>query len=75
MNVNKDGILITCLNGTFLNLYEILGKHYKNIQTIKPYNLISDIIGLFDNSFSIQKFIIKKWRYSNFSMGICNMLL
>ena len=57
MNVNKDGILITCLEGTFLNLYEIKGKNYKNIQTIKPYNLIDDIIGIFDNSLSIQKFI------------------
>ena len=57
MNVNKDGILITCLSGTFLNLYEIKGKKYKNIQTIRPYNLVRDIIGLFEGSFSIQKFI------------------
>ena len=34
MNINKDGILITCLYGTYLNLYEIKGKKYKNIQTI-----------------------------------------
>ena len=57
MNINKSGILITCLRGTFLNLYEIKGKNYKNIQTIKPYSLLSDIIGKFDDSFSIQKFI------------------
>ena len=57
MNINKDGILITCLSGTFLNLYEIKGKKYKNIQTIKPYTLFMDIIGIFDDSFSIQKFI------------------
>ena len=57
MNITKDGILITCLEGTFLNLYEINGKKYKNIQTIKPYSLIIDIIGKFDNSFSILKFV------------------
>ena len=57
MNINKDGILITCLSGTYLNLYEIKGKNYKNIQTIKPYSLLIDIIGIFDSSFSIQKFI------------------
>ena len=57
MNINKDGILITCLSGTFLNLYEIKGKEYKNIQTIKPYTLFLDIIGIFDDSFSIKKFI------------------
>ena len=45
------------LSGTFLNLYEIKGKKYKNIQTIKPYTLFMDIIGIFDDSFSIQKFI------------------
>ena len=56
MNINKDGILITCLRGIYLNLYEINGKNYKNIQTIKPYSLIIDIIGKFDDSFSIQKF-------------------
>ena len=57
MNINKDGILITCLSGTYLNLYEIKGKNYKNIQTIKPYSLFLDIIGKFDGSFSIKKFI------------------
>ena len=56
MNVTKDGILITCLSGTYLNLYEINGKKYKNIQTIKPYTFIIDIIGKFDDSFSILKF-------------------
>ena len=57
MNINKDGILIICLNGTYLNLYEIKGERYNNIQTIKPYSLLDDIIGKFDDSFSIQKFI------------------
>ena len=57
MNINKDGILITCSGGTYLNLYEIKGKKYKNIQTIRPYTLLDDIIGMFDDSFSIQKFI------------------
>ena len=57
MNINKDGILITCSGGTYLNLYEIKGKKYKNIQTIKPYTLLNEIIGIFDDSFSIQKFI------------------
>ena len=56
MNTTKDGILIICLDGTFLNLYEINGKKYKNIQTIKPYTLIYDIIGKFDNSYCILKF-------------------
>jgi hypothetical protein len=57
ININKDGILIACLDGTYLNLYEIKGKIYNNIQTIKPYNLLIDIVGKFDDSFSIQKFI------------------
>ena len=57
MNVNKDGILITCSGGTYVNLYEFKGKKYKNIQTIRPYSLKDDIIGIFDDSYSIQKFI------------------
>ena len=57
MNVNKDGILICCLAGTFINLYEIKGKNYKIFQTIKPYSFLINIIGKFDDSFSIQKFI------------------
>ena len=57
MNVNKGGILISCSNGTYVNLYEIKGKKYKIIQTIKPYSLLIDVIGKFDDSFSIQKFI------------------
>ena len=57
MNVTKDGILITCMDGTYLNLYEIKNKNYKNIQTIRPYSLFHDIIGMFDDSHSIQKFI------------------
>jgi len=57
MNINKDGILIVCLGGTYLNLYEIKGKKYHNIQTIRPYSLKNDIIGIFDGSYSIQKFI------------------
>ena len=57
MNINKDGILILCLSDTFINLYEIKGKKYKIIQVIKPYSLFYDIIGKFDHSFSILKFI------------------
>jgi len=72
MNINKDGILINCLDNTYINLYEIKGKRYNNIQTIKPYSLLCDIIGKFDRSFSIQKFIELKngdiailvWGYS-----------
>ena len=56
MNITKDGILIICLDGTFLNLYEINGKKYKNIQTIRPYTLIDDIIGKFGSSYCILKF-------------------
>ena len=57
MNVNKDGILITCSGGTYVNLYEFKGKKYTNIQTIRPYSLKDDSIGIFDDSYSIQKFI------------------
>jgi hypothetical protein len=57
MNVKKDGILITCLSGTFLNLYEIKSKEYKIIQTIKPCGFFIDVIGKISDSFSIQKFI------------------
>ena len=57
INVNKDGILISCLDGTFLNLYEIKGKKYKHIQTIRPYPLKIDIIGIFNGSFTILKYI------------------
>ena len=57
ININKDGILIVCLDGTYLNLYEIKGKKYHNIQTIRPYSLKIDIIGIFDGSYSIQKYI------------------
>jgi hypothetical protein len=57
MNINKDGTLITCLHKTYLNLYEIKGKKYKIVQTIKPYDLLRDIIGKFDDSFTILKFI------------------
>jgi len=72
MNINEDGILINCLNNTYLNLYEIKGKRYNNFQTIKPYSLLYDIISKFDQSFSIQKFIELKngdiailvWGYS-----------
>ena len=74
LNVNKDGILIVCLSGTYLNLYEIKNKKYKNIQTIRPYSLYYDIFGIFDDTYSIQKFIELKngnlailvWQY-----GIC----
>ena len=57
MNINRDGILITCMRGTYLNLYEIKGKRYSNIQTIRPYSLKIDIIGIFDGSYYIKKFI------------------
>jgi len=74
MNVTKDGILITCLVGTNINLYEIQNKKYKNIQTIRPYSLLGDFISLFDANYSIQKFVELKngklvflvWQY-----GIC----
>ena len=72
ININKDGILIVCLDGTYLNLYEIKGKKYHNIQTIKPYSLKNDIIGIFDGSYTILKYIELKngdiailvWAYS-----------
>ena len=67
MNVTKDGILIACMNGTYLNLYEIKDKKYKNIQTIRPYNLFIDFIGIFDDTYSIQKFIELK----NGNLAIC----
>ena len=57
MNINKDGILILCLNDTFINLYEIKGKKYNIIQVIKPYNLFYNIFGKFDHNFPILKFI------------------
>jgi len=57
MNINRDGILITCMRGTYVNLYEIKGKRYSNIQTIRPYSLKFDIIGIFDGAYYIKKFI------------------
>jgi len=57
ININKDGILITCLYGTHLHLYEIKGKRYTIIQTIKPYNFILNIIGKFSDLCIIQKYI------------------
>jgi len=57
MNVTRDGMLITCLGGIFVNLYEINGKEYKIIQTIKPYSFLMNIIAKYNGSFSIQKFI------------------
>ena len=57
MNVTKEGLLITCLQGTNINLYEIQNKKYKNIQTIRPYSLLGDFIALFDYQYSIQKFV------------------
>ena len=57
MNITKNGILITCLDSTYLNLYEIKGKKYKNIQTIRPYPLKIDFLKIFNNIFSISKFI------------------
>ena len=60
MNVNKDGILIMCSHGNYLNLYEIKGKNYKIIQVIKPYNFFFNFIDKFEifNGFClIQKFV------------------
>ena len=57
MNINRDGILITCMRGTYVNLYEIKGKRYSNIQTIRPYSLKFDVIGIFDDAYYIKKFI------------------
>ena len=57
MNVTKDGILITYIHGTYLNLYEIKNKKYKNIQTITPYSLFYEFVGIFEDIYSIQKFI------------------
>jgi hypothetical protein len=57
MNVTRDGLLITCLGGIFVNLYEINGKEYKNIQIIKPYSFLMNIIAKYNGSFSILKFI------------------
>ena len=57
MNVTRDGLLITCLKGTFVNLYEIKGKDYKNIQTIKPYSFLMNIIAKYNGTYSIRKFI------------------
>ena len=45
------------MNGTYLNLYEFKGKRYSNIQTIRPYNLKINIIGIFDNTYYIKKYI------------------
>ena len=72
MNITKDGILITCLNATYLNLYEIKGKTYSIIQTIIPYTFFHNIIGKMTDLFIIQKFIELKngdivfllWQYA-----------
>ena len=56
ININKDGILIVCLDGTFFNLYEIKGKTYKKIQTINPYSLLDGFLSLFSRYYSIIKF-------------------
>ncbi len=57
MNVTNDELLIICLRQTYLNLYEIKNKKYKNIQIIRPYSLKYDIIRIFDDSYSIKNFI------------------
>jgi hypothetical protein len=74
MNVTKDGLLITCLQGTNINLYEIQNKKYKNIQTIRPYSLLGDFIALFDYKYSIQKFVeLKNGKlvFLVYQSGIC----
>ena len=57
MNVTRDGILITCLGANFANFYEINGKEYKNIQTIKPYGFLMNMLAKYNSWLSIQKFI------------------
>ena len=57
MNVTRDGILITCLGANFANFYEINGKEYKIIQTIKPYSFLMNILAKYNSWLSIQKFI------------------
>jgi WD40 repeat protein len=57
INVNKDGILIMCSHGNYLNLYEIKGKNYKIIQVIKPYNLFFNILDKFSDFCEIQKYV------------------
>ena len=56
INVTRDGLLIICLR-TFVNLYEINGKDYKNIQIIKPYSFLMNIIAKYHGFFSIEKLI------------------
>ena len=56
MNINRDGILITCLQAD-ANLYKIKGKQYQIIQTLKPYNFLLNIIGRIDGKYSITKFL------------------
>ena len=56
MNITRDGILIACLGGIFAKLYEINGKEYKIIQTIKPYSFLMNILAKY-NSFILTKFI------------------
>ena len=55
MNVTRDGILIACLGTIFANLYEINGKEYKNIQTIKPYSFLMNMLSKYNSCLSIQK--------------------
>ena len=62
MNINKDGILITCLDGAYLHLYEIKGKRYSIIQTIQPYNCFFNIIGKINDFCSIEKYVELKNR-------------
>ena len=57
MNITRDGILITCLGANFVNLYEINGKEYKNIQIIKPYSFLMNMLAKYNSWLSIQKFI------------------
>ena len=61
ININKDGILIVCLQGgTLFNLYEFKGKKYKKIQSIKSFSFFESIKRKFKNSYyyySVKKFI------------------
>ena len=57
INITREGILITCLGANFANFYEINGKEYKIIQTIKPYSFLMNILAKYNSWLSIQKFI------------------
>ena len=57
MHINKDGILMSCIYGCLLNLYEIKGKNYKKIERIRPYSILDILIGRFSDRDSINELI------------------